>query len=173
MVGILAKTNPIGEGLCPANWDVYVTKRGGAAAKGDVVMFDLANADTATTNNTLGGLASGWKNVIEPTTALEEKGIFAVALEAIADDAEGWVRVYGIVDAFCHTEDTQDLAAGELMYLDVSVEVNALTADLPASTDNNKYLAISLEAQTTDPTTPTLYSVWFNGVDGFGHHYTA
>lgn len=170
MVGILQNTNPP-YGFAPATWDCWVTARASCSA-GEVMMFDIANSDTAVTSNTVGLSTSGFANIIDPTTELEEKGIFCVALADFADNAEGWVRVYGIVDAMCHTEDTQDLAAGEMMYLDFSVEVHSLTADLPASTDNNKYIAISLEAQTTDPTTPTRYSVWFNGIDGFGHHYT-
>lgn len=85
-----------GPGFWPDNDECVVTARGSAIAAGDMVRFLLVTGDdAAVTNNDLGDSASGLANVLLGDTVIGE-ALTGIALEDIADDAQGRVLVTGI-----------------------------------------------------------------------------
>jgi len=96
-------------GLQPSKYDVEVTMRGAAASVGEVLVFDFTATDAATTITADGVTAAGattsiYSNVRNASITTDTDyadgiRVFCVALEAIADDAQGMVRVWGEVDA--------------------------------------------------------------------------
>jgi len=101
-----AKTAPPGGGYAPISEDVVVTNRSGSAvAVGDVVQFDFNGTQSETTTQlpyTAEG-TSGYNNIVDPAAAegVDGGAPIAVAVEAIADNATGKVRLKGVVQAFC------------------------------------------------------------------------
>jgi len=137
---------------------------------GDIVMFDLANSDGDVSDNLDdGGDDSGFANVIDPATAQEAHGFFGVTPGIIADNDEFDVIVASQrVSALVHTTGGGSAAAYDELIIDVSVEANALTYDVPGTVAlNHKILGISLGVVTTS-TTPTAGFVAFDGIHGFG-----
>lgn len=167
----LAPTESLAAGFMPPASDVTLIARA-AFSKGDLVLIDLALSDAAADDNDIpGDDSSGWRNAVNPTAASEVAGIFAIALETVADNATFKARIFGVVDAFVHKATAGALAPGDELTADAGVEANALEIDPPAATENRKILAIGLGV-VADATTPTLASVFFNGVSGFGSLFT-
>lgn len=148
-------------GLHPANCDVKVVAREALSA-GDICQFDLANADGDVSDNNPGSSASGLYNVLNPdATTLGSQTqscfIYGVALEDIAADAVGTVRVRGIVNMLVPAA----CVAGSTMTVDVAGTLGAGIITTGASGD--KIVAIGLEADTSNKA-----DCLFNGVEGFG-----
>ena len=105
MVNPLPTSGP-GDGIYPGGYTVTATNRtGGAVAKNDIVMFDLAQSATEVDNSIPGssdaaGNNSGLNNFVDPATAQIKFGIFGVVLEdgGIADDASGEIGIVGTFD---------------------------------------------------------------------------
>lgn len=129
-----------------------------AITKGDVVMFDLANADGAVSNNDLLDSASGLVNVTLPVTAYLMSGIFAIALEDIADNAQGKVRLCGIVEVANVASAT--VAGSVLCAANGSGQLI-----IPGGTTahDSKILGRALTADTSN-----LAPILFDGMAGFG-----
>lgn len=154
--------------------DARVMNRGGATARGELVMFDLTAADGD--NNTTGFTGKeddGYASVIKPaatvvsggaTTTLLGFGFFALAVEAMANDAKGRVQTRGV---FAKAVVDNNVVAGDVL---VALAANDLTRILPATgiLNGHKYLAIALEAEGVT----LLADVLFNGIEGFGNSNT-
>lgn len=158
-------------GWMPAESDVELIARVAFSA-GDLVLLDLENDDGDVDDNTVpGDDSSGFRNAVDPVATAESHGIFAIALEDAAVDTKFKARLFGIVDASVHKATAGALAPGDPLTADAGVEVNSLEIDAPAATENRKILAIGLTT-VADATTPSVVSVLFNGVTGFGHLFT-
>ena len=150
-------------GIDPQNIDVKVTMRGGTAAAGDVLVFDLDATDAAVTSGVPGTMASIWSNVRAAAAAEiagQSSAFVCVALEAMADDAEGMVRIHGIVDAFVIG------AAGSMAVGTQLVLAASNNADIVQAT-GERIIGIGLEA-VASPTTRTLGSIYINGFISLG-----
>jgi|SRR6185503_2893817 len=159
---------------------VPATVRGGSKVLGQLVAFDLANSDAATTDNAMdGGDNSGFGNVIATrSNAIEEAtGIFGViegpgegsqasAGNTVADDRLAAVRMYGVTRALV-LRASGSYAKHDPLYSDQSVAPTAMTIAPATVGEVHKQLATCLAVVTT-PTTATLASVWFFGGLPFG-----
>lgn len=151
----------ISNGLQIQNIDVRVIMRGGAAAVGDVLQFDLSAEDGDVSTVDIGSDTSIFRNVSAPTATGVAGGSWnCVALEAIADNAEGLVRVFGICQAYVIAASGSPAIGSRL------VPTTAKNFDL-VSAAGESYRAMSLAAVTT-PTTRELATVLVNGIGSFG-----
>jgi len=154
-------------GIAPAsNFDVWVFNRSGATlAVGDVVQFDMNQSQAETTSVVEGAEASIWANVIDPVATATGVGIgagsfYAVALESIADNAEGKVRVRGKCQAYVIAA-SGSVAIGDPLVCAASNNLDLIEAA------GEPYHAIALSAATT-PTARTLIDVMFDGIGNTG-----
>lgn len=160
-------TSPIGGpgiGYFPPNIDVVVYNRSGSAfAVGDVVQLDLASSATESVTENPGGTegTTTFSNAIAPTAAGIKAGILGVALEVIADDAKGRIRLQGFVDQAFIIDGTDSVAIGDPLVATTAKNLDAVLAV------NERIIGIAQTAHTT-PTTRTLGKVLFNGITGFG-----
>ena len=150
--------------------DARVMNRGGATARGELVMFDLTAADPD--NNTTaftGKEDDAYGSVIKPTatvvsggatTTLLSFGFFALAVEAIPNDAKGRVQTRGV---FASAVVDNNTVAGDVL---VALAGNDLSRIIPAAglIATAKFLAIAL----SDEGVTLLADVLFNGIEGFG-----
>tara|TARA_R100001082_G_C4272572_1_gene120387 strand:- start:101 stop:562 length:462 start_codon:yes stop_codon:yes gene_type:complete len=141
-------------GLTPTNLDVRVTMRNAAAAKGEVVKFDLTASDSLVSTTVVGASDSIYANVIPATHPPTTGTIHAVCLEAITENATGKVRIRGVVDAL----------GGDTSTIGVILTVNADGELETTSTEADTVLALALQTMAN----ATLGSVLFNG-EGFGN----
>jgi len=151
---------PLGLGIAQPE-KVRVKLRGGTAVvAGDIVKFDIASTDTTSVVHSLnsGGASDPLSNVIlsAATDASGSDRFFhGVALEAIADDGEGFVAIRGMVDAKVVTASG---TAGRSLSV-----AGTGTLDLPASGD-----WVCAIAQESPVASPALTRVIFDGINGFG-----
>lgn len=139
------------------------TPRGAAAVKGQVWQFDLAQADADVNTFSVGRDSGAFANLIASTAAGVESGVFAIALENIAENKPGKWCLSGICDALVQ-KNSGNIAAGDVL---VSTATQlTLDADVTAGA---RHLAKALESA-TGPSTAQLKKVWFDGLDGFGVH---
>jgi hypothetical protein len=139
--------------------------RGGAGTDGMVVYFDLAASDTSVTASTSFGAASNPTSNVVQAGAAQDGGasntttwVLGVLDEDIADDAEGWCTLRGVVKV---QTDATSQAAGE----GVSPVASGYLGDL---TQDSKIYGITLE--TTGTTAGALKWMIFDGIYGFGTH---
>lgn len=140
-------------GLSPTTLDVRVTMRNAAAAKGEVVKFDITASDGEVSTANVGASNSIFSNVIPATHPPTVGSFHAVCLEAIAENATGMVRVRGIVDAL----------GGDTSTIGVVLTVNAQGELETTSTAADLVVAHALETLSDGG----LHSVLFNGL-GYG-----
>lgn len=159
---------PGGGGFDPAPKTALVFKRGGDGVRGDVVALDLPNNDAAVSNNTIGGEASGFRNVVVPTASDYRWGQLAVLRENIADDKQGQVVYEGECWAYV-TKASGNIAKGDPLYASVASGVGVLTADAVAG---SKIVARAVDPATA-PSTKQLKRVAFSGVYALGVHYAS
>lgn len=143
-----------GPGIWPDNDEVVVTAREAVTA-GDLVSFNILNTDGAVSNNIVGDPASGLSNVLVGEVTDVTESIVGVALEDIADNAQGRVQIAGVTPATVVNGGT---AAGE-----------PLTAGVDGA------MALAVDAQTIwaydlDGTDPGR--VLLDGINGFGQGTT-
>ena len=149
-------------GLRDEALDVLVVARGGDKARGDLVEFDFAQADAATSTVTLGLATSVWVNVVTPTAGGLKTGIHAICLEAIADDDYGRARIGGRAEAKVKKSsgaNDVDTGAGVVGATDRTLD-NVGVAD---------YLYLGLVLGTLSGATPLSADkmpVWFDGRTG-------
>jgi len=160
--GHAASAHPlIMNGLQPQNLDVSVIMRGGTAAVGDVLQFDMLAEDAAVSTATIGADNGIWKNVSAPTTNGIAAGMWnAVATEAIAATATGAVRVWGIIDAYVIA------ASGSVAIGSRLVPTTAKNFDL-VSAAGEVYRALGMAA-VSSPSSRALGSVFVAGIGSFG-----
>lgn len=133
--------NGDGRGLIPRDTFASATNRtGGELSKGDIVMFDIGQSATEVTNNNVQDPASGLSNVILPQTGQLGHGIFAVADETIADNANGRFRLTGV----CNVKANKN-SGGISLYDPLIAQNGAEEADADTS-GGAKIIAIALEA---------------------------
>ena len=149
-------------GLRDEALDVLVVARGGNKARGDLVEFDFAQADAATSTVTLGLATSVWVNVVTPTSGGLKTGIHAICLEAIADDDYGWVRIVGRTEAKVKKSsgsDNVDTGAGVVGATDRTLDNVGVTSYL--------LLGLVLGTLSGTPAIPAeKMPVWFDGRPG-------
>jgi len=155
-----ATLQPPGGGLDVQPYRVLVRKRGGDGSRGDLVAFDIPNADVAVGSNSIGKENSGLQNVLAPTAADGQYGQLAVLTEAISDDDQGMAVYSGEVKAYVQ-KGTGDIAAGDPLYVNTA---GYLDADGVAG---QKVVARSAVAVTA-PATKTLARVLFSGINSLG-----
>lgn len=154
-----ATSNTLGLGAHPIK--ARVIARGASFVRGDIVMFDLANANAASTNNLVGSEASGLTNVIAPTTAGVRAGILAVCTQDIAQNTRGYVMLRDILEAYVFK------GAGSIAVGDRLVAISASTNLDGDDAAGERWVAIAFEAATT-PSTHIRKMVAFDGINGFG-----
>ena len=135
-------------GLWPDNDECVVTAQE-AITKGNLVSFDLLNADTDVSNNILGDPASGLANVIQ-SNAEKLEVVFAIALEDIADKGQGRVLVSGIAEGVTTGSTTEG----------TTLNGGAAGAMAPAIAAETVY---GYQLDGVDPG-----RVLFDGINGFG-----
>lgn len=150
-------------GFEPELRTVRAIPRGAAAAKGEIWQFDLARSDGDTTNFQVGDDNSCFANLVASSAAGVESGVFAIALEAIAEDKPGRWALCGLVEALVQ-KNSGNIAINDVLVSTASQKY--LDADVTAGA---RHLAKAMEAK-TGPSTATLAWVWFDGLDGFGVH---
>lgn len=132
-----------------------------AVNAGDIVQIDVGQSDAAVDTFSVGRETGAFANVIAPTAAGVKSGIFAVALETLADNEAGQFLLSGLVQVSV-IKGAGNVVAGDPLVAIASQDW--LDAALAAG---EKYVALALEALTA-PTSATSCWVWFDGVDGFG-----
>lgn len=162
MSKILTVGGPSGnaEGIFPERRTARFMSRAGATiSKGSHVQVDLSSASTEVDNINEGAANSAWTTVLDPvsstTLAGLRAGIFAVALEDVADNEVGEFLLQGVVKANVDAS----TVAGSLLVPAVNNQL-----DLAATTDL-KVIAIALE---DDSAVTNEATVWFDGLYGFG-----
>ena len=133
---------------------------GSTRAIGDVVQLDMNQSQSETDSIAFGDDGSVWANFIEPVATASGVGIgagsyYGVALESIADNAKGKIRMRGIVDAFVIAS-SGSIAIGDPLVIAASYNLDLVEAA------GEPYHAIALEAATT-PTARVKKKVFFDG----------
>lgn len=165
MVYLIQPTAGPGDGIFPSKKTVRATNRSGAArTAGDLVMFAIESAGVTVTevdtfapgSSDADGNNSYFNNVIAPddTNGAFRWGIFGICDEDIADDEDGRICLWGIVNASVAAA----TVSGTLLVANADTEMDV------AGTNGDKILGIALEAATS-----TLADIWFNGIHGFGY----
>lgn len=139
-----------------------VVKRGGAGVVGDVVMFDMAQSDSAVTSNQAGKPEGGVASVIKPVDSNGELKFaqFAILLEAAADDGEALAQYGGRCKAYV-IKASGNIAAGDPLGVDTNGNLTADTAS------GDKIVARAAE-DVTAPASRTLADVLFDGIGLIG-----
>lgn len=158
-------------GLVPVNFDrPFWNRTGSTLAIGAVVQLDIG-ASPATESTSKDPTAvfgtSIWHNVVTPTTAGLKSGIFAIALESIADNASGKFRLRGIVEALQFETSDGAVAVGDDLYA-VNASVNLGTVATASAKVLGKAMDVIADA---DPA--SLATILFNGIEGLGVHYAS
>ena len=154
-------TGPIAGSASGLWFDEYIvsaTNRSGATtAKGEIVMFDLAQSDGDVSNGTPGAEASGYTNYIDPSVAdALTSYFFGIAVDSIADNAVGRILVRGRVNARVAAA----CVAGSALMPAANGEMLIRTG-----ASDGKIVAI---AETDDATVTNYADVLFDGIHGFG-----
>jgi len=151
---------PLGLGIAQPE-KVRVMARGGNIALGDVVFFDLAGVDAATVDVlTSGGatdnLSTVTQAVLADTVSLTS-GLYAVALEAITDDTEGWVAIRGSVD----------IMAGAVIAIGAPVAMDATSGRCATAAAGHVIFGYAQEAGADG----SLCRCIFDGINHFGTNH--
>ncbi len=141
-----------GNGLFPSDQDVRVIAREALTA-GDLCQFDFNNESADVTSTVPGNNASGFASVVNPVTGFLTGAVFGVALEDIAADASGYVRIRGIVNANVDGS----TVAGSLLVPAVDGQLDL------AGTTGFKVVGIALAADAS-----SFANILFDGISGFG-----
>ncbi len=137
-----------------------INRSGGTRAIGDVVEFDLANADGDVTSNILNQASGGFANFLAPTATGLKFGIHAVCLEATTDNALGRVRIEGIVQAFV-IRASSNISKGDPLIITTAYNLDGISAA------GEKYVATALDL-VTGPSSRILARVLFRGFNTRG-----
>lgn len=160
MGGMFDQTTKPQVGLRVTETKTRLIPRGGAAVRGEVFQLDLGRGDAATTNDTFGGTASSFTNVVAVTTAGSKAFPLAIADENIADDNAGWFIRRGMVKGVTVTKASGNVAIGDPLY---PVAGHALSADAVAGVAP---VAIARQALTAPGASGLPCDIWFDGGDG-------
>jgi hypothetical protein len=129
---------------------IRTNRTGGTTEFGGVYLVDIPQSNVASTN-----AIEGTKNVVAVTTALFGKPHRAVvALEAIANNAEGRFVEGDMVLVQVRVNSTTDIAKGDPLKL-----VNNQESLVRATWGTDRWVAIANEARTED--NEGLISAWF------------
>ena len=172
--------------LAPDPIIVECTNRSGNVVLGGIVALDLTQADSATTTSDAGsspddafGVPTGLSNsslgnVVDPTTAQLEFGIFGVVVSFLTagsanDDENVLVLFRGDVDPSTVTGNSfvgalTDGAVTVGQGLVPQDGSNALDAAVDTTTLNQKVIAIAKETDDAN----SRVECWFDGINGFG-----
>lgn len=154
-----ATSNALGVGIHPIK--ARVIARGAAFTRGQVVQFDIDNANASSTTNIIGATTSGLVNVITPSTVGVRAGILAICNQDIAQNTSGYVYLRNLMEAYLIK------SAGSIAIGDRLVAINA-SSDLDGTDDvGERWVAVAFEAATT-PSTHIRKLVLFDGITGFG-----
>lgn len=159
--------------------DVTVTNREGTMSLGDVVQFDILQADASTTSSAPGDQST---TTVASTVEKDYLGISALNVVIVPNTAELSYGVFGVVI------DLLGNAGGVDLNLLVRVIGDIDTAEFPSgvTTDGNVTVGLGLTVTTSKTLVPqvaadkivaiaketdvgTVGQVWFNGLTGFGH----
>jgi hypothetical protein len=140
-----------------------------AVAVGDLVMFDLAGANTTYTDVAQIGELDHKKNpfnvvvlsVAAAATGAGHGGVFAVVTQAAAAGQRCVVCVSGLVDARVTTTVTTNTLAAGVTVLTNGVGVLVPSLQTPAATTNGAALGVGFTASSTTQT--LTMKVLFNG----------
>lgn len=152
--------NPLGLHPGPVE-KVRAYARGGAITKGMVVRFDVGATDgDVTAAVTFGGASNPTSNILAATSSHNGYQttlvyLYGVAMEAIANDGQGWVCIRGLVQA--QSDGTANAAGTGL--------AAAANSRLAAVGDEVRCCAIAAEAMDDDA--GDLSWVFFDGINGF------
>jgi hypothetical protein len=147
-------------GFEPTRTTIIATPRI-AAAKGDILQFDIGQSDGDVTNFQVGSPNGAFANLIAPTAAGVKSGVFALALEDVAADKQGNFLLSGVVEGKVIRASGSVAAGDPLVAVAASPNADGVLAA------GEKYVALALEAKTT-PTSAVACWMWFDGLDGFG-----
>lgn len=146
--GFIAQTSEGGK--LPPITDHFYNRAGAATVVGGVYRLDTgATADASTTT-----VEKGLEHLLLPITASLGNAQYVVALEAVADDAQ--VRAaygQGVLVSLRVDGNSVNIAKGDPLK-----PVNGAT-DLVKATAQDKYIALALEAATTD--NATIKAIFF------------
>lgn len=137
---------------------VRVICRGGAGEKGQIWRFDLAGSDGDVTAGKMidGKNDSPTANVLAATNSHAFGHIYVVLDEAIADDAEGWAVLRGLVQVQATGATSPNVGT----YFTVGASSRAVTM-----VQHAKALGVAREA---GGSAGNLFWANFNGVEGLG-----
>lgn len=155
-------------GWLPDQKDVIVTNRTGVTlTRGELVRLDLALASEADTN-TPGGELSGFANVVLPDPDVGDwQGILGVVVsDTIADNAQGRIRLTGVVEAWVNG-DAVDILVNDPLEVDGGTGGAGAESRLLRAVDGAALIyAIALAGATGAAN--VRISVLFDGIHGFG-----
>lgn len=126
----LSPTGLAGLGIFPQEGKFYAMNRGGAVAKGQVKMVDLAASDAASTSLSIDGSTTSYiANMVVPSAGViagTAPGILAVALAAGADDTRVQWQIEGFVEALVIDSNASKtaLAAGNGLVVNAAGELD-------------------------------------------------
>ena len=152
---------PPNGGIDPHPHRVLVTVQEATRAIGDLVAFDMSNADAAVDNMSLGSASSGLSNVRTIDAEDLFYGQLCVMQEAVTDGQQGYAIYRGRCKAKVQ-KGTGDIAIGDPLYVGTA---GYLDADATAA--GTKIVARAAEA-VTGPATATLATVIFEGIFPLG-----
>tara|TARA_R100000458_G_C8076116_1_gene112843 strand:- start:59 stop:529 length:471 start_codon:yes stop_codon:yes gene_type:complete len=150
----------------PVGWDPdgsrieveLINRSGATTGKGEVVMLDIGGTDgDVTALGAVGGSDSPWANYIDPDVTVNTYGaaaIFAIALEEIANDAQGKCLLRGL-STYTKVDSSTAIATPLVPAADGELDV--------AGTSKLKIVGIALDADTSNYST-----VYFDGINGMG-----
>ena len=153
-----------GEGIFPGLNRVRVRFTEAAAQYGHK-MFDLASTVTTLSTDAGGDPGTSCLNTVRDPDASSgsvrtlQAFFFGVAEEAQAAGSDGWVVIRGETEALVASA----TAAGSCLIASVATDEQLDVADTMTPT-TAKIIGISKEADTSNQA-----SIWFNGIEGFGH----
>lgn len=148
-------------GISGQDEDRRVIARGAAFSAGQIMQFDLARSNAATTNATPGDPNSCLVNVVTVQTGGNKFGLLCAAMETIAQDRKGRARLRGLAKLYV-VKSAGDIHVGDGLYAVAGQRY--LTAN-PGAGD--RLVAIAQE-NVTAPTTATLCNCLFDLINGVG-----
>lgn len=154
---------PVGMNPGPQDIIHLYNREGSALSQGQVVLIDVTNTSTeATTSLTHGQTASGTSNCILADAAADDGlpsakcAFYAVAMEAVADNALG---------KFCYRGFVQALAGGATAKGDgLQVEGGGTGELITLGTDGVRCIGVACEVGSDG----ALMWCYFDGINGFG-----
>lgn len=161
-MSLIAPVSVVGDILETGSDDFYLITDA-AFVKGELVRCPVNSDGTYTTCSAPTAASLG-----TPDSAIVSDGVFGIVLVGAASGGRALVRLRGEVEAYT-------LSSADASFTTTSGFIGntskQLELDMGNSQTNMKILALCIAAVDTtsiDTTVPTLRTVWFNGIEGFG-----